>query len=296
MPEFQPLDVSDSQFINSILKNNNTSNCEYCFGNIYPYLAVMDIEYAYVSSCLIIKCIVSDGLYYMFPAGKGNVKSALDFLVEDAEKSGLPSRIYAVSRENAELFRSIYGEKFKINENRDSFDYIYNSSDLINLSGKKYQPKRNHISYFKRNFNWKYEKLSADNIPQCLEMSNKWLENQKESPLYDELVRENKIIRLFFKEFSSMDCIGGVIKIDGEVVAYTVGERLNSETFCLHFEKAYSHIRGAYPMINQQFAENELSGYLYINREEDTGAENLRKAKLSYHPAFLLEKYEIIIR
>lgn len=127
-------------------------------------------------------------------------------------------------------------------------------------------------------------------------MSNKWLENQKESPLYDELVRENKIIRLFFKEFSSMDCIGGVIKIDGEVVAYTVGERLNSETFCLHFEKAYSHIRGAYPMINQQFAENELSGYLYINREEDTGAENLRKAKLSYHPAFLLEKYEIIIR
>ena len=48
-----------------------------------------------------------------------------------------------------------------------------------------------------------------------------------------------------------------------------------------------------YLMINQQFVEHECSEYTYINREEDTGAEGLRKAKLSYRPVFLVEKGKV---
>ena len=71
-----------------------------------------------------------------------------------------------------------------------------------------------------------------------------------------------------------------------------MGEPASKDMFCVHIEKAFSDIRGAYPMINQQFVKNELSDYKYINREDDTGAENLRKAKLSYYPVILAEKYE----
>ena len=66
--------------------------------------------------------------------------------------------------------------------------------------------------------------------------------------------------------------------------------------FVVHMEKAYPDVQGAYPMINQQFVEHETEGFPYINREEDTGAEGLRKAKLSYYPAFMMEKGTVTVR
>ena len=89
---------------------------------------------------------------------------------------------------------------------------------------------------------------------------------------------------------------GGVLRAGGEVVAFTLGEPVSEDTFVVHIEKAYSDIRGAYPMINQQFLEHEVSQYLYVNREDDTGEEGLRKAKLSYHPVFMVEKGTAVLR
>ena len=107
---------------------------------------------------------------------------------------------------------------------------------------------------------------------------------------------EREVLRLNFAHFEEIGGVGGVLRIDGEVVAFTFGERLNDNTFDTHFEKAYSDIRGAYPMINQLFAKNLLSDYEFINREDDVGSEGLRSAKLSYHPEFLVEKYSAVAK
>lgn len=84
--------------------------------------------------------------------------------------------------------------------------------------------------------------------------------------------------------------IGGALRVRGEIIAITLGEPLTADTFVVHFEKAYAEIQGAYPMINREFVKHELSGYTYVNREEDLGVEGLRKAKLSYHPEIILNK------
>ena len=90
--------------------------------------------------------------------------------------------------------------------------------------------------------------------------------------------------------FEELDLKGGILRIDGKIVAFTIGEPICPDTFVVHIEKAYADVPGAYTMINQQFVEHECMNYKYVNREEDTGAEGLRKAKLSYRPAFLEEK------
>ena len=84
---------------------------------------------------------------------------------------------------------------------------------------------------------------------------------------------------------------GGLIRIDGKPVAFSIGEEVNPRGVVVHFEKALDGYNGLYPAINREFAARALSGYEYINREEDMGIEGLRKAKLSYYPAILLEKY-----
>ena len=237
------------------------------------------------------KCIYNDYVMYCCPIGKGDMKKAVEFILSDAKSDGRDFEIFAISPDSAELISKYFSNVLNITLERDTFDYIYRSEDLINLSGKKYQPKRNHISYFMKNNNWTYERLSEENIPECYEMSKQWLENSLEE-FREELEGELKIIKRVFDNYDKLDFVGGVLRVDGKVVAYTMGEPASRDVFCVHVEKAFSDIRGAYPMINQQFVKNELSGYKYINREDDTGAENLRKAKLRYYPAILAEKYE----
>ncbi len=292
MLNFHSPTINDKNWIEQKIAEMKFPTCEYSFGNIFTYTAKIDIKVADAYGCLITKCCFDDNyIGYCFPAGNGDTFKAVKFIIDDGVKSGIPFGIFGMNADNANFIKESCGDKFSIALKRDMSDYIYLSVDLINLRGKKYQPKRNHISFFKKNNNWTYERISEKNIPECIEMSRQWLENSQ-SEYKTELEAELKIILKAFENYKELGYVGGLLRIDGRVVAYTMGERINDNIFCVHFEKAFAQIRGAYPMINQQFVLNELSSYKYINREDDTGSENLRKAKLSYYPVILPEKYE----
>ena len=90
---------------------------------------------------------------------------------------------------------------------------------------------------------------------------------------------------------------GGLICTKEEgIVAYSIGAPLSSDTFIVHIEKAFAEVQGAYPIINQEFVRHNCMDYKYVNREDDVGDEGLRKAKLSYKPAILLEKYTATLK
>lgn len=295
MLEFRKPELSDKDWVNQVMEHSGDMACEYCFGNLYMWSAVYGNTITDYNGLFIARD-GNDDVMYLYPCGKGDKKGAVEHLIEYSLKNdNVPLKMYCLTPSKVRELEAMMPEKFDFIETRDYFDYIYLTDDLINLAGRKYHGKRNHISYFKNNFDWSFEEINDGNLDDCREMNKKWEKlNREKNP--EEIGNELVAINRAFDNFDYLNLKGGLLRVNGEVAAYTVGEELNEKTFCTHIEKAYADIRGAYPTINREFAVNMLSSYKYINREDDTGSEGLRKAKLSYYPAILLPKYRAVYK
>ncbi len=294
MIEFKKPQLSDMEWIKEAMHDSDAMACEYCFGNLYMWTEIYENTVANYNGVFIARD-GTDRPMYLYPCGKGDKKAAIEELIKYSANDGWPLELYCLTPKSVRELDSMFPDKFDYIEMREYFDYLYFSEDLGNLAGRKYHAKRNHISYFKKTFNWQYEKITKDNICDCYRMNEEW---EKENKEYDDgsLTDELDAITRAFKNFDELGFVGGLIRVDGRVVAYTFGEPINDKVFCTHVEKAFADIRGAYPMINQQFCLNELMGYKYINREDDTGDEGLRQAKQSYYPAILLPKFRAVYK
>lgn len=286
---WKKIELSDRERISGYYREENAGSCELTFANNYLWASHYQVRYAVIEGMLV---FLSEGGTFSvtYPLGSGDVKKVLDALMEYFKEQGKEFRMHLVSKEQFAKLELLYPGKFQIFYDRDSADYVYESEKLITLSGKKLHGKRNHINKFKAmHENWKYEPITDENTKECMEMAQKWriLNGCEDDP---EKQAEFCVTLNALKLRKELGLVGGLLRLDGEVIAFTLGEAGGGDTFIVHIEKAYADIQGAYPMINQQFVEHEASAYRYINREEDTGAEGLRKAKLSYYPVMLLEK------
>lgn len=178
---------------------------------------------------------------------------------------------------------------------RDHCDYVYLTEELIHLEGNKFHGKRNHINKFKKHHTYDYTTLTPDLIDACLSLESEWC-NLKHCELFPGLLGEERAIYQALHNMEKLDFKGGVIQIDGAVEAFALGEQLNPHTAVIHIEKANPAFDGLYQLINQEFCAHEWKGMTYINREQDLGDEGLRKAKLSYHPHHLVNKYTVTLK
>ena len=125
-------------------------------------------------------------------------------------------------------------------------------------------------------------------------MADTWAENQLSEFGYDKGVEvENASMKLLLPKMKKLGIKGGLIRVDGKVVAFTFGSPINDRVFDVQVEKALPEFRTAYSLINREFIANELSSFEYVNREDDLGLQGLRQAKLSYQPEILLKKFVI---
>jgi len=294
---FRKLELSDRNWILEKFKESNFQGCEYSFGNNFIWRNSYNLEVLdYKGYCFLVSTF--EGVTaYSYPVGNGDIdiKEAVEALIADSKCRNIPFVLRGVTQENLDKLLLIFPELFDYEIDRGESDYIYLTERLTTLSGKKLQAKRNHIARFKDNPNWVYEPITRENIDECIEFNHKWCEENgcEDDP---ELQREYCAVVQAFKHFFELEFTGGLLRRDGEIIAFTMGEPLNSETFVVHIEKAFHHIQGTYPMINQQFIINAVQGYTYVNREEDVNDEGLRKSKLSYYPDILLNKYRLKLK
>lgn len=302
MIPFREIQLSDKEQIDSFLSRAAAPICDYTFVNIYAWQPIYQTAWAEVEGALVVRFMI-DGEYGYMIVGAEDFSRVLSALYEYTQQMDSRLRLVGMSSEDAERFTAWAEanggvERFAVCDNPDYRDYIYSVEDLSTLTGRKYQPKRNHINKFESKYEYEFRELTSQYFQECLCLECRWQlrkavmdnpEVAKEHECKD--TAEKTAIRRTFDAYEELGLYGGVLLVDGHVVAFTYGSAMSDETFCTHIEKADSTLDGIFPMINRSFARAlQEKGFRWVNREEDMGLAGLRRSKHSFYPVRLQEK------
>lgn len=288
----EKLTLEKKDYINGFLKKIKTENSELTFTNLFMWRKSYNVEYAIISDMLVIMSKHSGAPQVVyFPIGDGNFKEALDEVIEYYKEKNEKFLLRISDENDIKKLEDAYPEIFEVYEDENNNDYIYKTSDLEDLKGKKYHAKRNFINRFKNKYSYIYETMTPDMKNECMELFKKWYEEKKDevSGVEEHLEAVSEV----FENWEKLDVKGGCIRVDGKMVAFSFGEELiaDKNMAVIHLEHADISYDGAFPMMNNAFVQNEWSDFLYINREEDMGLDGLRKAKQSYYPCKMARKF-----
>ncbi len=281
-PEFKTVGIEDCGVITRYLDAHPSAVCEMNFPNILIWKNSERPRYTVIEGnlCLLVEPTFEPA-YFFPPLGRSAMDKTLAVCLAHAPR---------LSRVPEDFVRA-YGAGFRVEEDRNNFDYIYRTEDLIELVGKKYDGKRNRIKKFESSFRHEYECLEARHIEACRGLFLQWF-GEKECP-GPYLEAERDAILEALKCLKPLGFSGGVVTVNGRVEAFTVGTRLTGDTAVVQIEIANPAFPGLAQWINREFVRREWRAFRYVNREQDVGVPGLRRAKLSYHPDHLLAKYNL---
>lgn len=293
MIQFKTPELSDRELVDSYFIPSGYRCCEYAFTNIFAWRDAFREQIGVCAGYLTVRCNESR---YFWPAGQGDIRPMLYALEEDAAAHGKRLSLYSLTTEEKERLETLFPGKFEYTLIRDGFDYCYDINRLADLTGKKLHAKRNHIHRFEERYpGWSTEEIGLENLKECIALNQDWEAAAAAAGNADWNAEEGyQALQRCLSHQQELGLEGLALRGNGKMLAFTMGKSLGGDTYDVFFEKSYGEIQGAYPMINREFARwvrQHHPEIVYLNREDDMGEENLRKAKLSYYPDLLLEKY-----
>ena len=292
MLNFQKFTWQDKDKYTPFFEASPIHYAEYSFFGLWAWLHAYPLEIAYTGDLCWLR---SDGpLPGIFgPSGNWNNISDWDKVLADFAHGTI---IYDVPRKVKDILAN--NPRLRFTEDRDQHEYVYSVQDLISLKGKAYAHKRNRVRAFLDGYEWDYEPLTPAIFGEVIDFQERWRVHREDTMTPEEaasLDDEDIAVKNALDAWDKFKFSGGVLRVDGGIIAYTIAEELDSENLDARFEKAFAEYAGSYQAINYMFLKNQGSKYKYVNREEDMGEPGLREAKLSYNPIIMLEKYQMQI-
>ncbi len=291
MLKFKDIEISDKAVIDPYLQLDGSIMSDRCFASLYIWSVEYKVKWCIKNDFLYLCSFRNYGrLYYYMPLGNGDMCCAVNEIFSDARSRNTDFSVALITKERAAELKKQFGNRIELTPVPEEYDYVYNADELIKLGGKKYHSKRNFVHRFQNTYSFEFRDIepSADKGAISDFIARWHLERSENNIDYS---YECKAIERALDNYRELSIIGSMLLIDGEIVAFTLGAPQNKDVMDVMIEKALPDIAGAYQAVNNMFAVRHCSGYRYINREEDLGIEGLRKAKASYFPAFLTEKY-----
>lgn len=298
MIELHPVTLEDKAWIDPLVWAEASSSADYNFGNIFLWDRSFHQLVGRINDRVIVLPCYDEKPFFAWPVGTGDLHPVMAAMEAHAKEQGFPFTLRGVTREHLPLLDELFPGRCAVESERPLWDYIYSAEKLATLAGKKLHGKRNHINRFEAENDWSFQPLTEADFPDCVKLLDQWNSENPEdadSGASDEYMA----IMRALENYGPLGMEGGILRVSGEPVAFTLGEQVCRHTFVVHFEKAHADLNGAYPMVNREFVRYIRKKYpdiLWINREDDMGIESLRQAKESYHPDHMVEKYTVVIR
>ena len=299
---FKKLDINAKDDLLPFLKKSKYNLCEYNFNTLLLWSPFENYHYAIEDD---IAYVISkgDNPHALMPiTDESNWKQGIKFLESLYCKQKNKCKIAYASEKFFSYVESNFEDKYESKTNRDFYDYLYKTSELIKLRGKDFANKRNHINKFGKTYKKRYNfrPLNKDDFKYCKEMINEWrIEKIEDSLDTHKYLRKNYLgtgINSLLDNYDQLDYKISGMFIDNVLEGFTIGSLLQDDIAQIHIENANPNIRGIYQVINKLFLENEFSTIEYVNREDDAGEKGLRTAKSSYNPVKLIKKYDIFLK
>ncbi len=297
MLKFEPVTIDIADKLLQFVQPEKTRSCDYTPGNLIMWARFMDYRYAIEEDTLFISCKSQNDMKseaFLPPIGKMELKEAIAILKEYCENTGKELRLTAVPQEFVEELRNILPH-FECEELENWSDYVYDIQKLATLQGKALNKKRNRYNKFiAEQPAYTYNRCTADDITDVVKFlaSNRECQHNREDNMR---CYEHWQCMATVRNLLKYEQPAGVLRIDGRITAFTLGEVFN-DTLFVHIEKADHNIAGASEAINRLFVNDILAEHpelVYANREEDLGDPGLRQVKRAYNPIMMIQRYEM---
>ena len=300
MLSFQKITLTDKNILSKYLYKYGENSCQHSFVSLFCMFEKYGDMFCEKDGFLFVlrgNKRTSDFRKYLFPMGdttdKTALKNAISLVLEDAKSYGKKACFETVTRRAADEINALFPERFHTVNIRDYAEYIYTYEKLADLPGSEMASKRHDINTFFRDYGDRavIEEIHPHHIEQIKDFQKKWLSDMLRGEEDVQLELENEAIQVGLTYFEELGLSGIVVFIDGKIAGFAYGAPISSDCYNVIIEKGDRRIPDIYRVLNRDLVRICCEGYAYINREEDVGVEGLRKAKMSYKPDNLLEKF-----
>jgi len=286
LSDFKKVSLEDASVFREHYSIYPPEHSDYLLGTMYTWRDYMSYSYAKYGDHIVIIGEL-DGCHYIRPPVGPRAKNVFNKVIDLSKREGWDPVISMIGSEThawmAEEFPDLIYES-----HRDYFEYVYLASDLADLPGKDYLKVRNYLNKFRKNNDHTVESISDENILEVKDFLVRWCEQKgcRDDPF---LMHERQSNYYALEDMFRLGMEGVLIKVNGQVEAFSIFEELSREMVVVHHEKANVEIPGLYQAINNETARALVDRFRFINRESDMGVEGLRRAKEKYRPHHFLE-------
>jgi uncharacterized protein len=295
--DFSPIELNQLRQLSDFLNRHPQSLTGYTFATLIAWQPYYHYGWAFADSdALIISCVVDPDPHRHLIQPIGPLSPELQRQILDgAAALPYPVKIVGVTTAFLEEYKD-FSRRFEVAENRAVSNYVYRAQDLAQLPGRRYARKRNLLAQAAGRYQLHTAPLNAKLVESCFAVLN--ATSDEERPQLDGMCKmELEALQYTLHNLELLGQEGLLVTADGRPAAFSIYEPINSTTVAIHFERALRSYKGLFQVVNCEAAQVVAGrGFEFINREEDVGSQNLRDAKLSYHPVEIVPAYEMTFK